>query len=552
MKSNKNIRNLTEEYDYIIVGAGSAGSALAYRMAQDNNKKILLLEFGGKNNSLLIKMPAALSYPMNMKKYNWGYTTSPEKNLKGRSLNCPRGKGLGGSSSINGMVFVRGHPLDFDNWEKKGAQGWSYSDVLPYFKKMESSDQLGSKWRGREGPMHVKKARQDNILHKAFIDSAIEAGFELTEDYNGYRQEGVGAADMTIYKGQRWSAARAYLDRIDKRQNIQIITSSLVDKLLFINNKCVGLNFIKDSRRYDVRCTKGVILAAGAIGSPSILQRSGIGPFNLLKKLGIKPIVELDGVGKNLQDHLELYFQVKCKLPVTLYKNTNILSKSSIFLRWLLFKTGIGASNQFETLGFLKTDNTQSYPNLQYHFLPLAINYDGSAPFRDHGFQLHIGTMRSKSRGFTEIINKNPFSSPTIQFNYLQHPDDLNDFRNAIKISRRILNQQSFSQFLDKEINPGSEIKTNAQLDDYIRSNVESAYHPCGSCKMGSEADLETVVTPDCRVKGTQNLFCADSSIFPTITNGNLNAPSIMIGEKAVDHILNKATLPKDNSVPFL
>ena len=521
-------------------------------MAHDNNKKILLLEFGGKNNSILIKMPAALSYPMNMKKYNWGYTASAEKALNGRSLNCPRGKGLGGSSSINGMIFVRGHPLDFDNWERKGAQGWSYSDVLPYFKKMESSDQLASKWRGKDGPMHVQKARQKNILHKAFIDSAVEAGFELTDDYNGYKQEGVGAADMTIYKGQRWSTARAYLDRIDRRKNIQILTSCLVDKALFKNKKCIGLAFIKDCKKYEVRCSKGVILAAGAIGSPSILQRSGIGPLNLLKKLDIKPIVQLDGVGKNLQDHLELYFQVKCKLPVTLYKNTNIFSKSSIFLKWLFFKTGIGASNQFETLGFLKTDKNQTYPNLQYHFLPLAIKYDGSAPFRGHGFQFHIGTMRSKSRGFIEIIDKNPLSSPTIKFNYLKHSDDLKDFRNAIKISRKILSQQSFSMFLDKEINPGSEIKTNAQLDSYIRSNVESAYHPCGTCKMGDEADTETVVTPDCKVKGTENLYCADSSIFPSITNGNLNAPSIMIGEKAADHILNKPTLPKDNSVPFL
>ena len=301
-----------------------------------------------------------------------------------------------------------------------------------------------------------------------------------------------------------------------------------------------------------MRCLEGVVLAAGAIGSPSILQRSGIGPLNLLKKLGIKPIVRLDGVGKNLQDHLELYFQVKCKLPVTLYKYTNIFSKSSIFLRWLFFKTGIGASNQFETLGFLKTDNKQAYPNLQYHFLPLAIKYDGSAPFRGHGFQFHIGTMRSKSRGFIEIIDTNPFSHPKIQFNYLSHPDDLQDFRNAIKISRKILRQPPFRKFLDEEINPGSELRTNAQLDNYIRSNVESAYHPCGSCKMGSEYDLETVVTPDCKVKGTQNLYCADSSIFPIITNGNLNAPSIMVGEKAVDHILNKSPLPKDNSIPFL
>ena len=497
-------------------------------------------------------MPAALSYPMNMKKYNWGYTAAAEKNLNGRTLNCPRGKGLGGSSSINGMIFVRGHPLDFDKWEKKGALGWSYSDVLPYFKKMENSDQLSSSWRGKDGPIHVSRANQKNILHKAFTDSAIEAGFDTTKDYNGYKQEGIGSAEMTVFKGKRFSTANGYLEKIDKKHNIKIMTSCMANRLLFLNNKCTGIEFIKGDQTFQAECSSGVILTAGAIGSPTILQRSGIGPVNLLNKLGIKPVIGLNGVGKNLQDHLELYFQVRCKLPVTLYKYTSNFSKLSIFLKWLFFKSGIGASNQFETLGFLRTDKYQSYPNLQYHFLPIAMNYDGSSPFRGHGFQFHVGTMQSKSRGFIEIKNSNPYSSPTIKFNYLSHEDDLMDFRNAIRISRKILNQPSFIKYVDKEINPGAEIQTDAQLDDYIRSNVESAYHPCGTCKMGNKSDPDTVVTPDCKVKGTQNLYCADASIFPTITNGNINGPSIMVGEKAADHILNKSTLPKDNSVPNL
>ena len=533
------------------MGAGSSGSAIAYRLAQENNMKVLLIEYGGQNRSIFIDMPAALSYPMNMKKYNWGYSAEPEPNLYGRSLICPRGKGLGGSSSINGMIYVRGHPQDFDNWSTKGASSWSFADVLPYFKKMECCESRQSAWRGKNGPIRIKTAEQKNVLHKVFSDAAIQCGYSFTEDYNGYKQEGIGAAEMTVYKGKRWSTAQGYLKNITKQKNICIMTSCLVDKLLFINNKCNGIIFKKKSETFSAQCKRGVILAAGSIGNPCILQRSGIGDSKHIAGIGIKPFMDLKGVGNNLQDHLELYFQVKCTQPVTLFRNTSLFSKAKIFLQWYMFKKGLGVSNQFETLGFLKTDKQQKYPNLQYHFLPLAINYDGSSPHRGDGFQFHVGTMRSKSRGFVAIKNADPQNSPTIKFNYLSHPDDLKDFRNAIRITRNILSQPAFKDYAGKEIQPKATLKSNRELDEFIKSSVESAFHPCGTCKMGDPADKETVVTPECKVNGVENLFCADSSIFPSITNGNLNAPSIMVGEKAVDHILNKPLLPKENLVPY-
>ena len=513
--------------------------------------KVLLIEYGGHNSSIFIDMPAALSYPMNMKKYNWGFNTEPEPNLLGRSLICPRGKGLGGSSSINGMIYVRGHPQDFDNWSAQGASSWSFSHVLPYFKKLEACKNKSSPWRGENGPIRIKTAEQKNVLHTVFSEAAVQSGYSLTEDYNGYKQEGIGAADMTVHEGTRWSTAKGYLKNITKQKNICIMTSCLADRLLFSNNKCNGLVFRRKSETFSVKCKNGVILAAGSIGNPCILQRSGIGNPKLIAGLGIKPFKNLEGVGNNLQDHLELYFQVKCKQPISLFKNNNLLSKARIFLEWYFFRKGLGTSNQFETLGFLRTDRNQKYPNLQYHFLPLAINYDGSSPHKGHGFQFHVGTMRSKSRGTVAIKNADPTSQPSIKFNYLSHRDDLKDFRNAIKITRNILNQTAFKDYAGDEIQPRSSLKTNTELDQFIKSNVESAFHPCGTCKMGHPDDKETVVTPDCKINGLDNLFCADSSIFPSITNGNLNAPSIMVGEKAVDHILNKPLLPKENLIPY-
>ena len=533
------------------MGAGSSGSAIAYRLAQENNMKVLLIEYGGYNKSVLIDMPAALSYPMNMQKYNWGFKTEPEQSLFGRSLICPRGTGLGGSSSINGMIYVRGHPQDFDNWSTQGASSWSFSDVLPYFKKMEFCENRNSPWRGKNGLIRIKTAEQKNVLHQVVSDAAIQSGYALTEDYNGYKQEGIGAAEMTVHKGIRWSSAKGYLEKITKQKNICIMTSCLADKLLFLNNKCNGLIFKRKSETFSAKCKKGVILAAGSIGNPCILQRSGIGNPKYIAGLGIKPFQKLEGVGNNLQDHLELYFQVKCKQPISLFNNNNLLSKARIFFEWYFFRKGLGASNQFETLGFLRTDRNQKYPNLQYHFLPLAINYDGSSPYNGHGFQFHVGTMRSRSRGTVAIKNADPASHPVIKFNYLSHPDDLKDFRNAIKITRNILNQAAFKDYADEEIQPSPTLKTNTELDQFIMSNVESAFHPCGTCKMGHPDDKDTVVTPDCKINGLDNLFCADSSIFPSITNGNLNAPSIMVGEKAVDHILNKALLPKENLIPY-
>lgn len=539
-------------FDYVIIGSGSAGSAIAYRLAKANPARIAIIEFGGSDTSPLIQMPAALSYPMNMSRFDWGYLAEPDQGLNGRSLSCPRGKVIGGSSSINGMIYVRGNPLDYEHWRDQGAAGWGYADVLPYFRRMETVHNGQTTWRGTNGPLHITRGPRDNPLHGAFVDAATEAGYEATPDYNGYRQEGFGPADMTVWKGRRWSTANAYLKPALQTGNVKLFTRTLADKILFNGHKAIGVRITCKGKQSNVMATKAVILAAGAISSPAILQRSGIGDAGILRKLNIKVIADRKGVGNNLQDHLEVYFQVACKQPITLYKHLNPFSKAFIGARWLMFKSGLGASNQFETLGFIRSDKCVPYPDIQYHFLPLAISYDGKAPAAGHSFQLHVGPMRSKSRGHVKIISTQPECAPEIKFNYLSHPDDLTDFRKALHLSREILEQPAMAPFYDYEIQPGKETRTDAELDEFIRNNAESAYHPCGTCRLGPDNDPLAVVNPNCQVIGAENLFCADSSLFPRITNGNLNAPSIMTGEKAADHILGRAILPPANNEPFV
>lgn len=538
--------------DYIIIGSGSAGSTIAYRLGENSAHSVLVLEFGGSDKGPLIQMPAALSYPMNMPLYDWGYKAEAETSLDGRALVCPRGKVIGGSSSINGMIYVRGNAGDYDHWAEGGAHGWSYADVLPYFRRMETSHGGEKPWRGTNGPLHITRGPRDNPLHEAFVKAAKTAGYEATPDYNGHRQEGFGPADMTVWKGRRWSAANAYLRPALKRGNVKLRTGVMVDKLLFEGKKCVGVCYQKHGKQIEVRARKAVILSAGAIGSPAILQRSGIGPADVLKNAGVEPRLDRPGVGVNLQDHLEVYFQVACTQPITLYKHLNFFSKALIGARWLFFKTGLGASNQFESLGFIRSDKGISYPDIQYHFLPVAIRYDGRAPAEGHGFQLHVGPMRSKSRGHVHIKDIHAKTPPEIRFNYLSHPDDMPEFRKALRLSREILAQSPFDTYRGKEIQPGDDVKSDEGLDAFIRAHAESAYHPCGTCKMGDVTDPMAVVAPDCHVIGTEGLYCADSSIFPRITNGNLNAPSIMVGEKASDHILGKVPLAAANDEPFV
>ena len=541
----------TIDADFVIIGAGSAGSALAYRLAEDGRYSVLLLEFGGSDLGPLIQMPASLSMPMNMKQYNWGYHAEPEDALGGRRLACPRGKVIGGSSSINGMIYVRGHARDYDHWRDQGATGWGYNDVLPYFHRMEtwhqgnhSPDYVDEGFRGNSGPLHVTRGLHDNPLHAAMISSANKAGYKRLDDYNGRHQEGFAPADMTIWRGRRWSAANAYLRPALKNRMLRLITRALVDKILISNGRAVGVAYQHKGRACEVRTRREVILAAGAINTPQILQRSGIGPADLLLSHGISTLADRSGVGANLQDHLEVYLQFTCLKPITLYRYLNLPAKAWIGLRWLVTKTGPGASNHFETLGFIRSGEGISYPDIQFHFLPVAIKYDGTAASKGHGFQLHVGPMRSQSRGWVRIKDTKPETAPEIRFNYMSHHDDWVEFRQAIRLARTIVRQSPMDEYRGGEIQPGDEATSNAALDAFIREHVESAYHPCGTARMGAPDDPQAVVDPECRVIGIDNLRVADSSIFPRITNGNINAPSIMVGEKAADMILGKPPLP--------
>ncbi len=540
--------------DYVIVGAGSAGCAIAFRLTEAGHK-VTILEFGGHDRSPLIQMPAALSYPMNMERYDWGYWSEPEPHLAGRKLACPRGKVIGGSSSINGMVYVRGHAKDFDTWAEMGASGWSYSDILPYYRRLEKLDYAGSEevenLRGINGPLNITKGKRMNPLTLAFEKAGAQAGYQSTPDYNGKQQEGFGPMDQTIKNGLRWSSAKAYLKPALQSGNCQVIRG-LATKIIIENSQATGVEYTQGNKKSVLSASKEVIISASAINSPKLLLLSGIGPAAELKSKGITVVANRTGVGKNLQDHLELYIQMASKKPVSLYKYWNPVGKAWVGLRWFISKSGPGASNQFESAAFIRSKAGVEYPDIQYHFLPLAVRYDGKLPVKGHGFQAHVGPMRSQSRGYVTLRSSDPKEPPKIQFNYMSHESDWIDFRNCIRLTREIFSQPAFEPFAKSEISPGKEIQSDDQLNDFIRDNVESAYHPCGTCKMGDKSDPMSVVDPETRVIGVDKLRVADSSIFPQITNGNLNAPSIMVGEKASDHILGKDLLPRSNEMPWI
>ena len=539
-------------YDFIIVGAGSAGCVLANRLSENPDAKVLLLETGGSDRSLFIQMPTALSIPMNTKKYAWQYHTEPEPFLDNRRMHCPRGKVLGGSSSINGMVYVRGHAADFDEWQDAGARGWSYQDCLPYFKRAEQWAFGEDSYRGTDGPLGVNTGNNmENPLYRAFIEAGAQAGYPVTDDYNGYQQEGFGPMQMTVKGGVRWSTANAYLRPAMERANLTVKTGVIVSRVILENGRATGVEFIKRKKLQRATAAREVILSAGPIGSAQILQLSGIGNSEILGQAGVSPLHELPGVGENLQDHLEFYFQYECKQPITLNSRLGLLSKFRIGARWFFTKQGLGATNHFESCGFIRSEAGVAWPDIQYHFLPAAMRYDGRSAFDGHGFQLHVGHNKPKSRGWVKLNSADPTEAPRIQFNYLQHPDDIKGFRACVRLSREVIQQEAMDLYRGNEIQPGAAVSSDEQIDEFVRSSVESAYHPCGSCRMGDENDQMAVVDEQTRVRGLEGLRVVDSSIFPTIPNGNLNAPTIMVAEKAADHILGNKLLPKENAAVY-
>lgn len=532
----------SENFDYIIVGAGSAGCVLANRLSEDSTNNVLLIETGSSDKSIFIQMPTALSIPMNTKKYAWQFETQPEPFLDNRRMHCPRGKVLGGSSSINGMVYVRGHAKDFDEWQQYGAQEWDYAHCLPYFKKSEDWAFRANEYRGKAGPLGVNNGNQmKNPLYKAFINAGVEAGYFETKDYNAEQQEGFGPMHMTVKNGVRSSTANAYLRPAMSRSNLTVVTHALVHKVLLEGKKAVGVRYERKGKVVDVKANKEVVLSAGPIGSPHLLQLSGIGPKAVLEAANIEVKHDLPGVGQNLQDHLEFYFQFKCKRPITLNGKLDWFSKLKIGVRWILTKKGLGATNHFESCGFIRSKASVEWPDLQYHFLPAAMRYDGKEAFAGHGFQVHIGHNKPKSRGHIKAISADPTAHPEILFNYLEHEADREGFRACVRLTREIINQQALDEYRGEEIQPGTHIQTDDEIDTFVRQSVESAYHPSCSCKMGT--DNMAVVDPQTRVHGIEGLRVVDSSIFPTIPNGNLNAPTIMVAERAADIIRGKELL---------
>ncbi|MBL09799.1 MAG: choline dehydrogenase [Acidiferrobacteraceae bacterium] len=530
---------MLDEPDYIIVGAGSAGCVLAARLTEDESNNVVLLEAGGNDRSVTIKMPTALSIPMNTKRFNWGFKSQPEPFVENRIMDCPRGFCIGGSSSINGMVYVRGHARDFDQWEAQGATGWNYQSCLPYFRKAETWIGGGDSYRGGDGPLAVCLGNEMrlNPLYKAFIESGQQAGYPITHDYNGYQQEGFGPMQMTVDRGVRASTAHAYLRPTENRPNLKVVSNALVNRIIVRNRKAVGIEYQRKGELFNLTAKQEIIISCGSIGSPVLLQRSGIGPKKILDNVGIKCVMNLPGVGQNLQDHLEIYFQHQCKEPITLNGKIGVIDKTIIAANWLLFKKGLGATNHFESCAFIRSDAGVEWPDIQYHFLPGAMRYDGRAAFKGHGFQVHVGPTRPASRGHVRIRSRKPSDSPLISFNYLSEESDKKTFRQCIHLTREIFTQPAMSKYCGVEIQPGRSVKTDDDIDSWVRRNCESAYHPSCTCRIGLDEDSGAVLDSECRVKGLESLRVVDSSVFPVITNGNINAPTIMVAERVADMI---------------
>jgi len=534
----------TKHYDYIVIGAGSAGAIVASRLSEDPSCTVLLVEYGGSDRSVFIRMPSALGIPMNSKKYNWGFESAPEPYLNNRRMNCPRGKVLGGTSSINGMVYVRGNAHDYDEWESHGAVGWNYQNCLPYFKKLENHQCVTSEYAGDDGPVAISGGNNmSNPLYRAFIDAGVNAGYGETEDYNGYRQEGFGQKFMNVDQGVRASTSHAYLKGAKRRSNLTVLKHALVKKINFAEKAATGIECEIAGSTHEFSARREVILCAGAIGSPHLLQVSGVGPAAALQDAGIEVLHDLPGVGENLQDHLEFNFQYRCKQPISLNNQLGLFNKALIGARWLLFKTGLGRTNHFESCAFIRSRAGVKWPDIQYHFLPGAITYDGGVAFKGHGFQVHVGHNKATSRGHVRAISADIKQHPEIRFNYLETEHDRQGFRDCVHLTREIMRQPAMDAYRGEVIQPSAEVQTDEQIDAFVREAVDSAYHPAGTCKIG--VDAMAVVGPDLKVRGLEKLRVIDSSVFPTVPNGNLNAPTMMVAERGADLI-------KGNTEPSL
>jgi choline dehydrogenase len=540
-----------KQWDYIIIGGGSAGCALANRLSTDPNNQVLVLEAGRKDWrwDVFIHMPAALTYPIGSRFYDWKYNSEPEPFMGGRRVSHARGKVLGGSSSINGMIFQRGNPMDFDKWATEpGMETWDYAHCLPYFKRMENRLVGGDQWRGEDGPLRLETGPATNPLFGAWLDAGPQACFERTDDVNGFRQEGFAAFDKNMVRGRRLSAARAYLHPVLKRKNLKLLTLAHANKILFERTRAVGVEYRRGGRTHTAKGTE-IISCGGAFNSPQLLQLSGVGEAEHLQSLGIDLVVDLPGVGANLQDHLEVYIQHSCKKPVSMQPYLAKWRMPIIGLQWL-FRRGPAATNHFEAGAFVRSNDEVDYPNLMFHFLPIAIRYDGSAPEGGHGYQVHIGPMYSDVRGTVKITSTDPRTHPAVQFNYLSTGNDRREWVEAVRAARHILNQPAFDPFNGGEVSPGPSVETDEEIIDWVARDAETALHPSCTTKMGN--DSMAVIDPlTMRVHGTEGLRVVDASVMPVVSNGNIYAPTMMIAEKAADMILGNVPLPPDSTAVY-